>query len=146
MRVVLVSSLLTLNYFTPFPSFPIVYFEQVNIYWKNYLPSCSSDICLNVSTVGMQNLRRSNAGNSVFFFYFTHSVSCNLGKSSINQILHSRDTRKFVKMRPVNSEDTKIKQEIAVNRYLRSFSILEDHKLHRIKDLQKALNKISYFK
>ena len=27
----LVSSLLTLNYFTPFPSFPIIYFEQVNV-------------------------------------------------------------------------------------------------------------------
>ena len=30
------SSLLTLNYFTPFPSFPVVDFEQVNIYWENY--------------------------------------------------------------------------------------------------------------
>ena len=44
-EVVLVSSLLTLNYFKSFPSFPIVDFEQVNICWENYLTFYSFDIC-----------------------------------------------------------------------------------------------------
>ena len=61
------SSLLTLNYFTPFPSFPIADFEQVNICWEIYLTFCLFDICFNVSTGGRQDLKRSNAGNSVIF-------------------------------------------------------------------------------
>ena len=42
-------------------------------------------------------------------------------------------------MRPPHFSDTKIKQEIAVN----PFSILENHELDRMKDLYKALYKIS---
>ena len=61
------SSLLTLNYFTPFPSFPIVEFEQVNICWEIYLTFYSFDICFNVSTGGRQDLTRSNTENSVIF-------------------------------------------------------------------------------
>ena len=65
------SSLLTLNYFTPFPSFPIVDVEQVNICWENYLTLFkiiySFDICFNVSTGGRQDLTKSNTGNSVIF-------------------------------------------------------------------------------
>ena len=66
-EVVLVSSLLILNYFTPFPSFPIVDFEQVNICWENYLIFYSFDFCFNVSTGGKQGLTRSNTGNFVGF-------------------------------------------------------------------------------
>ena len=61
------SLLLTLNYFTPSPSFLIVDFEQVNICWENYLTFYSFEICFNVSTGRRQNLTRSNAGNSVIF-------------------------------------------------------------------------------
>ena len=65
------SSLLTLNYFTPFPSFPIVDVEQVNICWENYLTLFkiiySFDTCFNVSTGGRQDLTKSNTGNSVIF-------------------------------------------------------------------------------
>ena len=61
------SSILTLNYFTPFPSFPIVDFEQANIFLGNYLTFYSFDICFNKSTGGKQNIRKSNAGSSVIF-------------------------------------------------------------------------------
>ena len=61
------SSLLTLNYFTPFPGFPIADFEQVNICWQNYQTLYSFDICFNVSTGGKQDLTKSDAGNSVIF-------------------------------------------------------------------------------
>ena len=61
------SSLLTLNYFTPFPSFPIVDFEQVNVCWENYLTSSLFDISFSVSTGGRQDLKRSNVGNSIAF-------------------------------------------------------------------------------
>ena len=63
------SSLLILNYFTPFPNFPIVDFEQVNICWENYIIFYLFDICFNASTGGRQDLARGNAENSV-----THSV------------------------------------------------------------------------
>ena len=66
-EVVLVSSLLTLNYFKSSSSFPIVDFEQVNICWENYLTFYSCDICFNVSSGGRLDLTRSNAGNSVIF-------------------------------------------------------------------------------
>ena len=66
-EVVLVSSLLSLNYFESSPSFPIVDFEQVNICWKNYLAFYSLDIFFDVSSRGRQDLTRSNAGNSVIF-------------------------------------------------------------------------------
>ena len=66
-EVVLVSSLLTLNYFKSFPSFPIVDFEQVKICWENYLTFYSFDICFNVATGGRQDLTRTNAGNSIIF-------------------------------------------------------------------------------
>ena len=59
-------SILTVNYFTPFPSFPIVDFEQVNICWENYLTLYSFDICFNVSIAGKQ-LIGSNAGKFVVF-------------------------------------------------------------------------------
>ena len=81
------SSLLILNYFTFFPSFPIVDFKQVNIYWKNYLTFYLFDICFNVSTEGRQDLIGSNVGNSVIF-YFTHSVRCNHSKPLITHIIH----------------------------------------------------------
>ena len=60
------SSLLALNYFTHFPSFPIVDFEQVNIYWENYPTFYSLDIYFTVSTGEMQDLR-SKAEDSVIF-------------------------------------------------------------------------------
>ena len=63
------SSLLILNYFTPFPNFSIVDFEQVNICWENYIILYLFDIYFNVSTGGRQDLARGNAENSV-----THSV------------------------------------------------------------------------
>ena len=63
----MVSSLLTLNYFTPFLSFPIADFEQVNICWENYLTFYLFDICVNVSTGGGQDLTRNYAGNFVIF-------------------------------------------------------------------------------
>ena len=93
------SSLLTLNYFTPFPSFPIVDFEQVNVCWENYLTFYSFDICFNAYAGGGQNLTRNNAGNSVIFlilFYFILDTHCNLSKPSIIQMIHSRNTGKFV--------------------------------------------------
>ena len=71
-EVVLVSSLLTLNYFKSFPSFPIVDFEQVNICWENYLTFYICDICFSVSTGGRQDLTRSNTGNLVIFL-FSHT-------------------------------------------------------------------------
>ena len=55
-EVVLVSSLLTLNYFKSFSSFPIVDFEQVNIWWENYLTFYSFDISFNVPTEHTYNL------------------------------------------------------------------------------------------
>ena len=61
------SSLLTFNYFTHFPSFPIVDFEQLNICWENYVTFDSFDICFNVSNGGKQDLTRSSTGNSVIF-------------------------------------------------------------------------------
>ena len=60
-------SLLTLNCFNSFPSFPIADFEQVNISSENYVTFCSFDICFNVSPGGRQGLTRSNAGKSVIF-------------------------------------------------------------------------------
>ena len=71
-EVVLMSSLFTLNYFRPFPSFPIVDFESVNICWENYLTFHSFDICFNVSIGGSQDLKRSNARN-FFIFLFSHT-------------------------------------------------------------------------
>ena len=41
----MVSSLLTYNYFTPFPSSSVFDFEQVNICWENYLTFYLLDIC-----------------------------------------------------------------------------------------------------
>ena len=57
--------LLTLNYFTPVTSFPIVDIKQVNVCWENYLTFYSLDICFNVSTKRRHDLTRSNVGNSV---------------------------------------------------------------------------------
>ena len=57
-------------------------------------------------------------GIPLFFRYFIHSVRYNLGKpssSSFKEVIHSRNTGKFLYMRPPNFGDTKIKQEIAVN-------------------------------
>ena len=61
------SSLLTLNYFAPFTSFPIVDFEQVNICWENYVTFHLLDICFNLSTRGTQGLARNNTRNYVIF-------------------------------------------------------------------------------
>ena len=66
-EVVLVSSLLILNYFTPSPSFSFFDFEQVNICWESYLIFYSFDFCSNVSMRGRQDLARSNIGNSIVF-------------------------------------------------------------------------------
>ena len=66
-EVFLVSSLLILNYFKTFASFPNVDFEQVNIYWENDVTFYLLDICFNVSTGGRKDLRRSNAANSAIF-------------------------------------------------------------------------------
>ena len=73
-EVVLVSLLLTLNYFKSSPSFPIVDFELVNICWENYLTFYSFDTCFDVSTGGRQDFH--------YFSYFTHLVRCNLCKPS----------------------------------------------------------------
>ena len=59
--------LLTLNYFTPFSSFPIVEFELVNICLEKYQTLYLLDICFNVSTGGRQDLTRSNDRNFVMF-------------------------------------------------------------------------------
>ena len=67
------SSVLTLNYFIPFPSFCIVDIEQVIICWENYLTFYSCDICFNVSTGGRQDLTRSNTGIPLFFLFLTRS-------------------------------------------------------------------------
>ena len=64
-EVVLVSSLLNLNYFKSSPSFPIVDFEQVNICWKNCLTFYSFYISFNASSGGRQDLIGHKAGNSV---------------------------------------------------------------------------------
>ena len=90
------SSLLTLNYFIRFPSFPIVDFEQVNICWENYLTFCSLDICFNVSTWRKARLNKEQCREFRYFSYFTHSVRCSLSKPSITQIIHSRNTGRFV--------------------------------------------------
>ena len=66
-EIALVSSLLDLNCFKSFPSFPIVDFVQINICWGNYMTFYSFDISFNVSTGGRQDLTRSNARNSVIF-------------------------------------------------------------------------------
>ena len=89
-EVALVSSLLALNYFTLFLSFTIVDFKKVNVCWENYLTFYAFDICFDLSTGGMQDLTRSNAGN------FRYSVRRNLSKPSITQVIHSRNTNKFV--------------------------------------------------
>ena len=91
-------SLLTLNYFKSFPSFPIVDLEQVNICWENYLTFYLFDICFNVTTGGRQDLTISNATSSVIFH--THSVRCNIRKPSITQKICSRNTGMFVQMQP----------------------------------------------
>ena len=49
-----VSSLVTLNYFIPFLSVPIVDFEQVNTCKENYLTFYLLETCLNVSTGGKE--------------------------------------------------------------------------------------------
>ena len=61
------SALLTLNYFTPFPSFLIVEFKQLNVCWENYLRFYLFDIYFNVSTGGRQDLTKDNAENFVIF-------------------------------------------------------------------------------
>ena len=66
-EVVLVASLLTLNYLKSFPSFPIVDFEQVNICWENYVTFYMCDICFDVSGGTRQGLTRSIARNSLIF-------------------------------------------------------------------------------
>ena len=113
------SSLLTLNYFTPFPSFSIVDFKQVNVCWENYQAFYLLDICFNVSTGGRQDLTGSNERDSKFFSYFTHSVRCNFSKSSINQVIYRRNTGKYVYMRPPNFLGHKIEHEIAMNPFPR---------------------------
>ena len=115
MEVVLAVSLLTLNYFTPFPSFPIGDFEQVNSCWENYLTFYSFDICFNVSIVGRQDLARSNAGNS-FISLISHNqwdvtlASLQLLKSFTQGTLES-----LYKCNHQILKGTKIKQEIAMN-------------------------------
>ena len=61
--------LFLLNHFTPFLSFPIVDFEQLNICWENYLTPCSFDICFNVSTGGRQDLTEVVQGILLFFLF-----------------------------------------------------------------------------
>ena len=41
-------SLSKLNYFPPFPSFIVVEFKQVKVWWKNYLGFYSFDIYFDV--------------------------------------------------------------------------------------------------
>ena len=72
------SSLLTLNYFTPFPSFIVVEFKQVNVCWKNYLRFYSFDIYFNVSTGEKAGLNKKLCREFRYFSYLTHSVRCNL--------------------------------------------------------------------
>ena len=66
-KVVLVFSLLTLNYFKSSPSFTVVASGRVNIFWEIHLTFYSFDISFNVSTGGRQDLTRSNSWNSVIF-------------------------------------------------------------------------------
>ena len=129
-------SLLTLNYITPLPSFLIAEFKHVSVCWENYLRFYSFDIYFNVSTVGRQKQCR----ELCYFSYLTHSVRCNLSQPLITQTIHSRNSKKFVQMRPPNFWDTKISRRLSWIHYLGSLSILENH---TIKDLYKALYKKS---
>ena len=77
------SSLLTLNYFTTFPSFPIVDFEQVNICWENYL---TFYMCLMEEG---RTLEEAMQGIPLFLLFHKPSEMCNLSKPSITQIIRS---------------------------------------------------------
>ena len=123
-------------YIWTFPSFPIVDFEQVNICQENYV------ILFILCLLKEGRLNKKQQSEFHYFSYFT-PVRCNLSKPSITQIIHSRNTGKFVQKQPPNFGDTKIKQEIAMNPLPRIISILKNHKLHRTKDLYKAFYKIS---
>ena len=67
------SSLLTSNYFTPFPSFSIVDFEQVNVCWENYLTFYSFDIFFNVSTEEGRTYQEATRGIPLLFLF--HGLS-----------------------------------------------------------------------
>ena len=70
MEVDLVFSLLTLNFFTPFPSFLVIDFEQVNICWENYLTFYLFD--------RQAGLNKKQCREFRYLSCFTHSVRCNL--------------------------------------------------------------------
>ena len=80
--------IITLSYFTLFPSFPIVDFQQVNICWENYLTFYSFDICFNVPTGGRQVLTRSNAGNFVNFLIWHTHLDVTLASLRFTQIIN----------------------------------------------------------
>ena len=78
----------------------------------------------------------------LYFYYFTHSVRCNLNKPSITQIINSRITGKFINATTKfwgHENKTGDGHEPVTSDH---FSILEN-KLHRIKDLYRALYKMS---
>ena len=66
-------------------------------------------------TGGRQDLTRSNVGNSIFLFLFSLSLRYDLSKPSINQVIHPRNTAKYVYMRPSNFLGHKIKHDITMN-------------------------------
>ena len=77
---VLVPSLLTLNYFKSSLSFPIVNFEQVNIWRESYLTFIHFFWCVYWKEAG---LKKKQCREFCYFSYFPHSGRCNLCKPSI---------------------------------------------------------------
>ena len=103
-----------MNYFKSFPSFLVADFELVKICWENYLTFCLFDICFNVHTGESRTWQKAMQGIPLFFLFHA-LMRCSLCKPSISQISHSRNTGKFVKMRPLIFGDTNATQKIALN-------------------------------
>ena len=91
-EIVLVSSLLNLNYFKSFPSFPIIGFEQVNIFWEIYLKFYSFGISFNVSPGERQDSTRSNARNSAVFLISHTQWDVTFARIPMVQIEYSNDS------------------------------------------------------
>ena len=106
------TSLITLNYFTNciknkvfhsisdscgfghiYKRNPIFDFDQVNVYWENYL----TFYLFWCARWKMAELTKKQCRKFRYFSYFTHLVKCNLSKPSITQKHHSRNTKSLYK-------------------------------------------------
>ena len=131
-------SLLTLNYFTPFPSFPIVDFEQVNIFWENYY------MCFDMSTGGKLDSTRINARSYVNFL-ISHTqcnvtlVSLRFFKLFIQETLESLYINATTEFWRHKNKAGDCHESI----YQDHFPFQKTIKLRRIKDFYKALYKTS---